>query len=112
MLEIARIEYCREALEIPIDAGTFVEHDKYFFVRNALDYFSPAIFDEPLLILTRVATLGRTSVTIEQVIESERDRRRILEAEAVMVSVDPKTNRPIDLDPILRKKVVAWESPS
>lgn len=110
MLEIARVEYCRDILNIPIDAGTFATHHKFFFVRNAMDYFSPAVFDEPLLILTRIAGLGKTSVTIEQIIESERDGRRILEADAVMVSVDETTDRPIELDPELRRRVEQWET--
>jgi YbgC/YbaW family acyl-CoA thioester hydrolase len=109
MLEVARIEYCRDVLHIPIDAGTFAEHHKFFFVRNAMDYYSPAVFDEPLVILTRVAKLGKSSVTIEQIVESERDGRRILEAEAVMVSVDERTDRPIDLDPELRARAEEWE---
>ena len=109
MLEVARIEYCRDVLQIPIDAGTFAQHHKFFFVHNAMDYYSPAVFDEPLLILTRVARLGKTSVTIEQIIESERDGRRVLEAEAVMVAVEVGSDRPIDLDPELRQRVRDWE---
>jgi YbgC/YbaW family acyl-CoA thioester hydrolase len=110
ILEIARIEYCRDVLKLPIDPETFVGHHKFFFVRNAMDYFSPAVFDEPLLVLTRISKLGTTSVTIEQIIESVLDGRRVLEAEAIMVSVDPATDRPIDLDIQLRQRAEGWEA--
>ena len=109
ILEVARIEYCREVLEIPIDATTFVGHHKFFFVHNSMDYYTPAVFDEALLVLTRIAKLGKSSVTIEQIIESESSGKRILEATAVMVSVDETSDRPIDLDPGLRKRALEWE---
>src|ERR1700694_3553656 len=64
MLEVARIEFCRDVLRIPMDSGTFAFHDKYFFVRNALNYFSPAEFDEELTIYTRVPKIGTTSLRI------------------------------------------------
>lgn len=109
MLEVARIEYCREVLQIPMDRGTFADHHKFFFVHNAMDYYSPAVFDEPLVVLTRIANLGRTSVTVEQIVESELDHRRVVEATAVMVSVDERSDRPTDLDPELRRRVLEWE---
>ena len=105
ILEIARIEFCRDVLHIPIDAWTFATHHKFFFVRNALDYFSPVVFDEEIVIWTRVSKLGRTSVTMEQIVNSPRDGRRILECEAVMVSVDPVTNLPIELEADLKQRV-------
>ena len=105
VLEIARIEFCRDVLHFPIDPWTFVHHHKFFFVRNAMDYFSPVLFDEEMTIWTRVSKIGRTSVTMEQIINSPRDGRRILECEAVMVSVDPDTNTPTELTDALKARV-------
>jgi YbgC/YbaW family acyl-CoA thioester hydrolase len=104
ILEVARIEFCRDVLLIPIDAGTFAHHHKFFTVRNAIDYFSPTVFDEELTVLTRIARLGRTSVTMEQIIVSQRDQRVVLEAESVMVSVDSSTNEPLELSNELRER--------
>ncbi len=105
ILEVARIEFCRDVLKIPMDAGTFASHDKFFFVRNAVNYFSPAQFDEELLIYTRVPKIGRTSVMIQQIINRKSDGSRILECESVMVSVDERTNKPKDIDEELRKQI-------
>jgi len=73
MLEVARIEFVRDTFEIVMDQGTFVTHDKFYFVRNAIDYFTPARFDEELLIQTRVAKIGNTSVTFEQIMNAKSD---------------------------------------
>jgi len=107
MLEVARIEYCRDVLKIPIDQWTFAQHHKFYFVRNELNYFHPARFDDELIILTRASKIGRTSITLEQVVNRKRDSMRILEAEAVMVSVDEATDSPKEIDPALREKIIA-----
>jgi len=109
MLEIARIEYCRDALDIPIDPDTFVTHHKFFFVRNALNYFSPARFDEELTIFTRVGKIGRTSVTLEQIINAAGERR-IVECESVMVSVDPERDEPVEISIELREQAKLYEA--
>jgi YbgC/YbaW family acyl-CoA thioester hydrolase len=105
ILEVARIEYCRDVLLIPMDSGTFASHDKYFFVRNALNYFSPAQFDEELIVYTRVPTIGKTSVRIQQIMNRKKDGSRILECESVMVLVDEKTNLPKEIPVELRKRI-------
>jgi len=97
ILEVARIEFVRKILKTVIDAGSFVSHDKYFTVRNAIDYFSPARFDEDLVILTRISKIGRTSITFEQLINAKADGRRVIECESVMVHVDPVTNEPLKI---------------
>lgn len=105
ILEVARIEFCRDILLIPMDSGTFASHHKFFFVRNALNYFSPAQFDEELVIYTRIPKIGKTSVTIEQIMNRKKDSSRILECESVMVSVDEKTNLPKNIDEELRRRM-------
>lgn len=105
MLEVARIEFCRDVAGIPMDHGTFAQHHKFFFVRNALNYFSPARFDDELLIRTRVSKLGRTSVSLEQIMKDAKNGRRILECESVMVSVDVATDRPKEIDVDLRARL-------
>jgi acyl-CoA thioester hydrolase len=97
ILEVARIEFVRDVLKTPIDDTSFVTHDKYFTVRNAIDYFIPATFDEELTVLTRISKIGRTSVTFEQIINASHDNRRVIESESVMVHVDPVTNLPIPI---------------
>ena len=106
MLEVARIEFCRDVLKVPIDQWTFAQHHKFYFVRNELNYFFPARFDDQLTILTRVSSVGRTSLTLQQIVSRTNDNKRILEAEAVMVSVDEDTDNPKEIDPDLRKRII------
>jgi acyl-CoA thioester hydrolase len=105
MLEVARIEFCRDVLKIPMDAGTFAQHHKFFFVRNALNYFSPAQFDNELAIYTRISKVGKTSIAMEQIMNLASDGRRILECESVMVSIDEKTNEPKEIDKEIRDQI-------
>jgi acyl-CoA thioester hydrolase len=110
MLEIARIEFCRDAFAIPMDHGTFVTHDKFYFVRNAIDYFRPARFDDELEIYTRVSKIGRTSITLEQILSKlttdESPIVRVIECESVMVAVDPETDVPIPIPENLRHRIL------
>lgn len=109
ILEVARIEYCRDVLGIPMNAGTFASHHKFFFVRNALNYFSPAIFDEELLVHTRISKVGRTSVTIEQIMNRKKAENRILECESVMVSVDELSDEPTEITQEMRERIHAYQ---
>jgi YbgC/YbaW family acyl-CoA thioester hydrolase len=105
ILEVARIEFCRDVIKIPMDVGTFAFHHKFFFVRNAINYFSHAEFDEELVIYTRIPKIGRTSIAFEQIINRKKDGSRILECESVMVSVDEKTNEPKEIDEELLRHI-------
>jgi acyl-CoA thioester hydrolase len=105
ILEIARIEFSREVFNMKMDTGIFVTHDKFFTVRNAIDYFNPAMFDEELIVLTRISKVGKTSATFEQIVNSVNRKVRVIEAESVVVHVDPRTNMPIDVDADFRRRV-------
>lgn len=107
MLEVARIEYCRDVLHFPMDPNTFVTHHKFFFVRNAINYFSPARFDQLLTIWTRVTRIGTTSVSLQQIIDGPNGS--VAEAEAVMVEVDDKTDAPHPVSNSLRALASAYE---
>jgi YbgC/YbaW family acyl-CoA thioester hydrolase len=96
ILEVARIEFCRDIVGIPMDSRTFAHHNKFFFVRNAINYFLPAQFDDEIIIYTRAARVGR-----------KRDDKRILEAESVMVYVDEATNEPKEVEPWMRERIDA-----
>jgi acyl-CoA thioester hydrolase len=108
ILEVARIEFCRDVVGIPMDSGTFAHHNKFFFVRNAINYFLPAQFDDEIIIHTRAAKVGRTSVTLEQIMDRKRDNKRILEAESVMVYVDEATNQPKEVETWMRERIDAY----
>jgi len=85
-----------------MDAGTFATHHKFVFVRNAMNYFSPAKFDDDLIIYTRISKIGTTSISLEQIMNRADTSGRMLEAEAVMVLLDDVTNEPKPIGDTLR----------
>lgn len=105
--EEARVEYIR-ALGLPVDADTFVTHDRFFIVRNACDYFAPAVFDEQLTILTRIAAVRTSSIAFEHVAMKE-DGTPAARAEHVFVHVDAATDRPARVPDPLREMIRTFE---
>ncbi len=65
--EFARTEFLREML-YPDYEGNFLSLFPLLIVRNEVDYFGSAHFNEKYTLLTRVAELGKSSITIENVV--------------------------------------------
>ncbi|MBR9975752.1 MAG: acyl-CoA thioesterase [Bacteroidetes bacterium] len=105
--EEARVEYIR-AIGIPVDEETFVTHDRFFIVRNACDYFAPAVFDEELTILTRIVQVRNSSIAFEHVAR-KADGTAAARAEHVFVHVDEKSNRPARVPEALRERIQEYE---
>lgn len=78
-------------------------------MRNAIDYTTPAFFDEVIQIFTRVAYVKNSSVGLEHVILEKKSKRLIAEGTGVAVYLEAKTNRPERLPHELRTKVRAFE---
>ncbi len=108
-LEEARVEYLR-ALGFPLDSDSFVNHSRFYVARNSCDYISAAVFDEELLIRTRISAIGVSSVTFEHIIETVDSGRRIAEASHVLVHVDVGTDRPSPVPEEMRERVRAFEN--
>lgn len=105
--EEARVEYIRE-LGLPVDAGTFVTHDRFYIVRNACDYFAPAVFDEKLTVLTRIMAVRSSSIAFEHVALKE-DGTPAARAEHVFVHVDADSDRPARVPDALRERIRTYE---
>jgi acyl-CoA thioester hydrolase len=105
--EEARLEYIR-LLGIPVDQGIFVEHDRFFIVRNSCDYFAPAFFDEELTILTRIAFVRNSSIGFEHLALKD-DGTLVTRAEHVFVHVDLQTDRPSRVPDSMRDLILARE---
>ena len=69
--ETGRVAYL-QALGIAIDVNTIQHENRVVVARNEIDYRSPARFNETLVVLTRIAELGRTSFTFEGWIEERQ----------------------------------------
>lgn len=108
--EEARVEYIR-AIGIPVDERTFIEHDRFFIVRNACDYFAPAVFDEELTILTRIVQVRNSSIAFEHV-ALKSDGTAAARAEHVFVHVDEHSNRPARVPDRLRERIREYEGPN
>ncbi|MCB2204218.1 acyl-CoA thioesterase [bacterium] len=105
--EEARVEYIR-ALGLPMDEGTFVTHNKFFVVRNSCDYYAPALFDEQVQLLTRITTVGNSSIGFEH-LAVKADGTPVARGEHVFVHVDENTNTPTRVPESLRELIRAFE---
>lgn len=91
--EVGRLAYLKH-LGIAIDVRS-IQHDSHVVVaRNEIDYRSPALFDEELDILTRIASIRNSSFVFEGIIEEVRTRRLIAENVAVHVWLEQDTAKP------------------
>jgi acyl-CoA thioesterase FadM len=62
-------------------------------VRNEINYFEHAYFDDNLNIYTRVALIKDSSLTFEHIVENVRTKNIIADSLGVVVHVDPKTRK-------------------
>lgn len=104
-------DYWREiGLEYP--EGYVDHYGTDLYLRKAtLDYLGSARYDEPLLVLCRVASLGRTSMTMRFEIwrEEPAGSSPLVTADLVYVNVAATTMKPEALPNDMRQRVRAYE---
>jgi acyl-CoA thioester hydrolase len=88
----ARFKYIKEAGLMP-EGGWFSDGRLYYMVRNEINYFEHAYFDDNLNIYTRVALIKDSSLTFEHIVENVRTKNIIADSLGVVVHVDPKTRK-------------------
>src|SRR5919201_1564509 len=68
---------------------------------NRVEFKAPVLVGDVVRFLTRLVRLGRTSITMNVLVEAERDGKilQVTEAEIVYVGIDPHTRRPVPLVP-------------
>jgi acyl-CoA thioesterase YciA len=66
---------------------------------NRVEFKQPVLVGDVVRFMTRLVRLGRTSITMNVRVESERgaDVLQVTEAELVFVGIDPDTRRPTPL---------------
>lgn len=106
-LEAARIEYFR-TIGLPMDFQTFVTKHRFVVAHVDVDYFYAAQFDEEYEILTRVPYIRNSSFGFEQVIRL-MDGKILLRARAVMVHLNPASNKPERIADAYRKLIRDYE---
>jgi len=88
----ARFKYIKEIGLMP-EGGWFSDGRLFFIVRNEINYFEHARFDDELNVYTRIAVIKESSLTFEHVIENAKTKRIIADGLGVLVHVDPKTRK-------------------
>ena len=88
----ARFKYIKEIGLMP-EGGWFSDGRLFFIVRNEINYFEHARFDDELNVYTRISIIKDSSLTFEHVVENAKTKRIIADGLGVLVHVDPKTRK-------------------
>ena len=88
----ARFKYIKEVGLMP-EGGWFSDGRLYFIVRNEINYFEHARFDDELNVYTRITLIRDSSLTYEHIIENAKTKKIIADGLGVLVHVDPKTRK-------------------
>ncbi|GBD07448.1 Acyl-CoA thioesterase YbgC [bacterium HR21] len=107
-LENARVEYFR-ALGLPIERQTFITKHRFVVAHIEIDYRLAALFDDEYEVLTRIASVGRSSLSFEQLVRRLPDRELLAAARTVMVHLNPATHRPERIQDAYRVLIRQYE---
>lgn len=116
-IDTAIAQYWRE-IGLPYPDGYVDRYGQDVYLRKAtLEYLGSARYDEVLAVFSRVARLGRSSMTFSFEIyreEPEASPTPLVTAELVYVNADPATTKSAPLPEDLRSRVLRYErvSPS
>src|SRR5207249_3184371 len=68
---------------------------------NRVEFQQPVLVGDVVRFKTRLTRMGRTSITMQVIVEVERDAalHQVTQAEVVYVGIDPQTRRPVPLLP-------------
>ena len=103
-LEIARVDYLRK-----VTGRVRVEDFGVIIARIEIDYKSPVLHHEILLVGCRVSSVGGASVMMDYRVEAKADGRLVAEAKSVMVTFDYALNRPVRVTDEWREKMGAFD---
>jgi acyl-CoA thioester hydrolase len=85
------------------NAGLMKELGVVFVVRSLkLDYLKPALLDDMLDVSVRLKAIGRSRVTLHQIMK--RDDEVLVEAEIHLVSIALETFKPVSVPDVLREQ--------
>jgi acyl-CoA thioester hydrolase len=111
-IDTAIAEYWR-GIGLPYPHGYVDRYGQDVYLRKAtVEYLGSARYDDVLCVLSRVAKLGRSSMTFSFEIhreEPERSQAALVTAELVYVNADPATMKAAALPDDLRNRVLRYE---
>ncbi|MBI4060263.1 MAG: acyl-CoA thioesterase [Elusimicrobia bacterium] len=103
-LEVARIDYLRRVV-----GRVRIEEFGVIIARIEIDYKSPALHHERLLVGCRVSEIGGASIKMEYRLEDKATGRLVAEAKSVMVAFDYALGRPARVTEEWRSKMEEFD---
>ena len=106
-MDLARVEYHRKLGLLGMEVG----EPGVEFVMRALnvEYHAPAVFDDEIEVLVRVARIGRTSATYEFAAYRARDDALMVTATQILVLVDLDERQACEIPGDFREAIRAHE---
>jgi acyl-CoA thioester hydrolase len=103
-LEVARIDYLRNVV-----GRVKIEEFGVIIARVEIDYKSPVLHHEKLMVGCRVSEIGGSSIHMEYRIEEKSSGRLVAQAKSVMVAFDYAMNKPVRVAEEWRDKMEAYD---
>ena len=106
-MERARTEWLRSlALE---QDEIISRYDVIFAVRSvSIDYLKPAVFNDALLVTSRLEKLGKASINFHQAILRESDQTLLTRAKVRVASLGASSKKPVAIPEKLYKQFLAF----
>lgn len=106
--ETARLEYIKAAGLMP-EKGIFSDGRLFFMVRNEINYRDHAFYDDELDIYTKISYIKNSSFGFDHLIVKKKSGKIIVDGKGVIVHVDPKTRKSVNLETDFIEKVKRFE---
>jgi acyl-CoA thioester hydrolase len=106
--ETARLEYIKAVGLMP-EKGIFSDGKLFFMVRNEINYRDHAYYDDELEIYTKISYVKNSSFGFDHLIVKKKSGKIIVDGKGVIVHVDPKTRKSINLEPVVIEKIKMFE---
>lgn len=106
--ETARLEYIKAAGLIPKN-GIFSDGKLFFIVRNEINYFDHARYDDVLDVYSKISFIKNSSFGYDHLIVKQKTSEVIVDGKGVVVYVDPKTRKSTTLPEDFIEKIKKFE---
>jgi YbgC/YbaW family acyl-CoA thioester hydrolase len=108
-IDTAVADYWRE-IGLPYPQGYVERYGADLFLRKAtVEYLGSARYDDLLEVCSRVARLGRSSMTFNFEIRREAQTAPLVTAELVYVNADPSAMKAAPLPDDVRRRILGYE---
>lgn len=107
--ETARLEYIKAVGLMP-GKGIFSDGKLFFMVRNEINYRDHAYYDDELEIYTKISYVKNSSFGFDHLIVKKKSGKIIVDGKGVIVHVDPKTRKSINLEQNVIDKIKLFEA--